>query len=295
MVLKPEDSEPSLADSFGSLTVADREFVFDDDSFPVNAIARMSPESALLMQTCDDARIDAIGVGSGGDDLLASIDANHDMKITREEFMSSFLGPLDNGGDAFHFIRSVILQPQSLGAPENDEEPAIELGQFFHINWGWREFLTSGGDILYPWRFIIDNSIGPLGLPTPEERVAAFKQANNMISNLVDALKDQSKYPTIVQMEDKLIDCNKDPGHKSKARKQNSVYNTSMAFMEASAGLSYYHIGAGDGGAGALSGDSIFGSQLAYPAEWKPDQFFHESRLAKVAKCLVQKNKNAFN
>merc|ERR1711862_304029 len=67
MVLKPEDSEESLADSIGS--------------FPVNAIARMSPESALLMQTCDDVRSDAI---NNTEDVLSSIDVDHDMRITKE-------------------------------------------------------------------------------------------------------------------------------------------------------------------------------------------------------------------
>merc|ERR1712194_401590 len=103
MVLKPEDPLPSLADSIGSLTVGNRQFIFDNDSFPVDAIARMSPESALLMQTCDDVRSDAI---ENDDDLLARIDTDHDMKITKEEFISAHDMTLNQAHDAYDFILS---------------------------------------------------------------------------------------------------------------------------------------------------------------------------------------------
>ena len=48
-----EDGEPSLKQSIlGSMTVPNKVFKFDEDSFPVNAIARMTPESAT---TCKHA------------------------------------------------------------------------------------------------------------------------------------------------------------------------------------------------------------------------------------------------
>ena len=68
------------------MTVANRIFSFDEDSFPVDAIARMSPESAVQMQTCDNVRTDAIN-NPNDDNVLASYDTNNDMKITKDEFI----------------------------------------------------------------------------------------------------------------------------------------------------------------------------------------------------------------
>lgn len=143
LVLRPDDSEPSLAESISNLTVGNKQFKFDNDSFPVDAIARMSPESARFMQTCDDVRTDARDGSNGStEDLLTSIDANHDMMITKEEFTSA-LG-LDNSGDAFDFIQSVFASPFSESSDEDELPPYIPLGQFLHINWGWREYLKTG-------------------------------------------------------------------------------------------------------------------------------------------------------
>merc|ERR1712157_572444 len=281
MVLKPEDSEPSLADSIGSLIVGNRAFNFDNDSFPVDAIARMSPESALLMQTCDDVRSDAIE--NDDDNLIASIDTDHDMKITREEFIIAHDTPLIQAHDAFDFISSVVIQPELLGKPTTGESTSIELGQFFHINWGWREYFKTGGDISYPWRSILENTIGPLGGDLPESRVIAFKQANSVLSHLISALRDDAKYPSKAIMEERLINCD--------SNDIDSQYITNCStqvFLDESGGSAYIPIGPGDGGAAALQGESILGTPLAYPSQWKPD--FYDSKLVKVAKCLVSDN-----
>jgi len=278
MVLKPEDSEPSLADSIGSLTVSNRVFNFGNESYPVNAIARMSPEAALVMQTCDDVRSDAIN----HDDIFShSVDVDHDMKITKQELISA-LGTTNNTEDAFDFLSSVVIQPELLGKPK-DESPSIELGHFFHINWGWREYLETDGEISYPWRSILENTIGPLGNSSPESRVTAFKQANSILSNLFIALRDETKYPSKAKMEEKLINCN--------ANSIDSQHINDCAaevFLGESGGPSYIPIGPGDGGAATLSGESIFGTPLAYPSQWKPGPDFYDSRLLKVAKCLVK-------
>ena len=278
MVLKPEDSEPSLAESIGSLTVANQVFTFDNDSFSVNAVARMSPESAAHMQTCDDVRSDAIG-NQDSDDVLALYDVNHDMKITKNEFTSAH-GALSNSEDAFDFILSVFIQPEVLGKPK-EESPSIELGQFFHMNWGWREYLTTGGDIAYPWRVILENTIGSGG-KTPEKRVAAFKQANAVLSNLIIALKDESEYQSKAEMEEKLISCDS-----IDSESQYLADCIDRAFLVESGGSSYIPVGPGDGGAAVSSGGSIFGTPLAYPSEWKPSADFYDSRSLKVASCLV--------
>merc|ERR1712176_689018 len=278
MVLKPEDSEPSLADSIGSLIVGNRAFNFDNDSFPVDAIARMSPESALLMQTCDDVRSDAIE--NDDDNLIARIDTDHDMKITQEEFIIAHDTPLIQSHDAFDFISSVVIQPELLGKPTTGESTSIELGQFFHVNWGWREYFKTGGDISYPWRSILENTIGPLGNNSPASRVAAFKQANYILSNLIIALRDDVKYPSKAIMEERLINCDI-----SDTDSQYITNCSAQVFQSESGGSAYIPIGPADGGAAALRGESIFGTPLAYPSQWKPD--FYDSRLLKVAKCLV--------
>ena len=269
MILKPDDMEPSLAESIGSLTVANRVFEFDDDSFPVDAIARMSPESAVYMQTCDDVRSDAMGQ-QGEDDVLAIYDTNHDMKITKEEFEFAH-GALENSADAFDFVRSI--QPDILGKPnDGSTDPSIELGQFFRLNWGWREFFTTGGGIAYPWREILENTIGSGG-NTSSERVAAFKQANAVLTGLIIALKDQDLYPSKKVMEEKLINCN-----------SNGIERQHLA--DCASGVFFAE--SGDDSPTPLSGgESIFGIPLAYPSEWKPSADFYESKSLKVASCLV--------
>jgi len=287
MVLKPEDTLPSLADSIGSLTVGNRQFIFDNDSFPVDAIARMSPESALLMQTCDDVRTDAI---KNDDGALATIDADHDMKISREEFISAHNDYDDDKGatsdqayDAFDFISSVIVQPELFGYYKSSSSPSIELGQFFHINWGWREYLKTGGDISYPWRSIIENTIGSLGNNSPESRVASFKQANSILSNLIIALRDQTAYPSKVYMESKLINC--DANFIAEYAISNCAAQVSSHHGGA---FDYIPIGPGDGGSGTLDGEFIFDLPLAYPSQWTPEKsHFVDNRLLKVATCLV--------
>jgi len=282
MVLKPDESGPSLAESIGSLTVANQVFTFDKDSFPVNAIARMSPESAVHMQTCDDVRNDSIN-NQDVDNVLAAYDINHDMKITKDEFISA-RGSLGNTEDAFDFIQSVFIQPEILGKSreaQSESLSAIELGQFFHLNWGWREFLKTGGSISYPWRVILQNTIGSGG-QTSEDRVTAFKQANVILSNLIVVLKDESDYPSKKIMEDKLINCNK-----SDSESQYLASCAAQVFLTESGGPSYFPVGPGDSGAAALDDESIFGTPLAYPSKWKPSSDLYESRSLKVASCLV--------
>jgi len=271
MILKPDDREPSLAESIGSLTVANRVFEFDDDSFPVDAIARMSPESAVYMQTCDDVRADAMGQ-QGKDDVLAVYDMNHDMKITKEEFEFAH-GALENSADAFDFIQSI--QPADMLGKPNDgsSDPSIELGQFFQVNWGWREFFTTGGGIAYPWREILENTIGSGGT-TSSERVAAFQQANAVLMVLIVALKDPDLYPSKQVMEEKLINCN-----------SNDIERQHLA--DCAAGV--FLADSGDDSSIPLSGggESIFGIPLAYPSQWKPSANFYENKSLKVASCLV--------
>lgn len=60
--------------------------------------------------------------------------------------------------------------------------------------------------IAYPWRAILENTIGSGG-QTAEARVASFKQANVVLSQLIDVLQDQDEYPSISDMENKLINC----------------------------------------------------------------------------------------
>ena len=133
MVLKPDDTEPSLAESIGSLTVANKVFEFESNSFPVDAIARMSPESSVHMQTCNDVRTELSNTQDEAD-VLASYDSNHDMKITSDEFISAHGG--SNSADAFDFIRSVFIQADTLGKPSDNGSAmtSIELGRFFHLN-----------------------------------------------------------------------------------------------------------------------------------------------------------------
>merc|ERR1719343_406230 len=169
------------------------------------------------------------------------------MKITKEEFSSAH-GGLNNTDDAFDFILSAVIQPELLGKPQEDS-PSLELGQFFHINWGWREYLKTEGDISYPWRSILENTIGRLGNDTPEDRVAAFKQANSVLSNLILELRNEIKYPTKMDMEDKLINCDTDD-----FMSHNINTCAAEAFLSESGGSAYIPIGPGDGGGASLSG-----------------------------------------
>ena len=273
MIFKPDDNLPSLKDSIGSLEVGNKVFNFANDSYPVDAIARMSPESAIVMQVCDDVRSDA------GGDLLTEIDVDHDMKITKKEFIAAHK-LLPNAVDAFDFASSVLIQPEQMGKPK--DESSIELGQFFHVNWGWREYLKTGGDISYPWRSIIENTIGPLGNESPENRVNAFKQANSILSNLFIALQNVRRYPSREKMEKRLIYCKTNDYVSDKI-----TTCANQAFLAESGGPAYIPIGAGDGGAASSSSESIFDTRLAYPSQWTPGSDFYDSRLLKVAKCLV--------
>merc|ERR1712232_1034501 len=214
------------------------------------------------------------------DNLIASIDTDHNMKITQEEFIIAHGASLIQAHDAFDFISSVVIQPELLGKPTTDESASIELAQFYHINWGWREYLKTGGDISYPWRSILENTVGPLGGDSPESRVNAFKQANAVLSHLITALRDDEKYPSKAIMEERLINCDSND-----VDSQYIANCSAQVFLDESGGSAYIPIGPGDGGAAALRGESIFGTPLAYPSQWKPD--FFDSRLLKVAKCLV--------
>ena len=292
MVLKPKIDGPSLAESIGSLTVANRVFTFDNDSFPVDAISRMSPESATHMQTCDDVRTDHINNPS--DNLLTSYDINNDMKITEDEFMLAH-GSLSNSKDAFNFIRSIFVQPESLGKITSSTS-VIHLGQFFHINWGWREFSESGGGISYPWRVILENTIGSGGA-TSDERVLMFNRANAILLHLLVALKDVQTFPSIKEMKGKLMECS-DVSKKAAISdlEASSLTNCgATTHLAESGGASYFSIGSGDSGAAALHDESVFGTPLAYPAEWKPDTSVYGSKTLIVASCLVSQGSLTFS
>ena len=268
MVLKPDDTKPSLAESIGSLTVADKVFNFDSNSFPVDAIARMSPQSAVHMQTCGNVR-DHLVSSQDENDVLALYDSNHDMKITKDEFMTAH-GEIGNSEDAFDFIQSVFIQSEALGKPTDEPlSSSIELGRFFRLNWGWREFLTSGGDIAYPWRITLENTIGSGDLTT-DERTETFKKVNIVLSSLIVTLKDQKKYPSKLEMEQKLINC-----ESNDAEGQVLIEN---CFSEV------FYIGS-KGSSDSV--DSIFGSALAYPSNWKPNRDVYESKPLQVAMCLI--------
>jgi hypothetical protein len=296
LVLKPEDRESSLAEAIGSLAVANQNFTFHEDAFPVNAIARMSPESAPLMQTCDDVRADAID-NKDDENVLVSMDSDHDMIITKEEFTSA-IGQ-DNSGDAFDFIASIFATPEILGAKpgEEDELPSIPLGQFFHINWGWREYLKTGGDISYPWRVVLENTIGPMGLSTPSQRVAAFKQANVILSSLILETNDQVKYPSRAAMEGILLECDASTESESQRRFLVDCVNEAIHIDK---GAAYIPVGPGDGGAARAAPailrdsspevESIFGMPLAYPSAWEPGTDMYESKIRKAANCLAAQN-----
>jgi len=226
------------------------------------------------MQTCDDVRHDLSNT-QDKTDVLALYDSNHDMKITKDEFISAH-GNMGNSVDAFDFIQSVFIQADTLGKPHDEGSAAshssIELGRFFRLNWGWREFLTSGGGIAYPWRVVLENTMGS-GL-TSNERVKAFKQANFVLSNLIIALKDQDKYPSKTEMEEKLFTCKSNANHES----QQIVDDCFEKIFYAGSSVV----------TSSSSNESIFGFSLAYPSQWKPEKgSIYESKSLQVARCLV--------
>ncbi len=271
MVMKPDDTLPSLGASIGNFTVANKVFEFGDDSYPVHHIARMSPESAAHMQTCDDVRVDL--ENNQDDDVLALYDSNHDMKITKDEFKSAH-GDNTNSDDAFDFIQSVFIDAaDDLGKPDGGSAPSIELGRFFQLNWGWQEFLKSGGNIFYPWRVVLENTIGSGG-STAEKRVSAFKKSNFVLSKLITALKDEDKYPSKSEMEKKLINCDSDD--------EDSDY-VAQCLSNA------FYVADSVEGSSDYSGDAeeIFGTPLAYPSKWKPEDGVYNNKSLKVASCLV--------
>jgi len=129
----------------------------------------------------------------------------------------------------------------------------------------------------------LENTIGSGG-QTAETRVAAFKQANAVLSNLIIALKDQDKYSSKADMENKLVNCE---GKDTSSESQHLANCASLVFLGESGGSSYISVGPGDGGSALSNGKSTFGKPLAYPSEWKPSADFYESRPLKVASCLV--------
>merc|ERR1719401_1599129 len=125
------------------------------------------------------------------------------MKITRDEFIA-FHNNKANADEVFSFLKS--LQPSVLGKSLSSAE-TINLGVFFHVNWGWREFAATSGSISYPWREILENTVG-VGGDTAKARVRAFNKANAIISTLAKILSDSSsKYTTIELMEQHFLNC----------------------------------------------------------------------------------------
>ncbi len=270
MVLKPDDTLPSFASSIDNITVANKVFEFGNDSYPFHAIARMSPESAAHMQTCNDVRAD---LENDEEDVLALYDSNHDMKITKDEFKSAH-GSSTNSEDAFEFIHSVFIDPTNdLGKPVDGSGSSIELGRFFQLNWGWQEFLNSGGDIFYPWRIVLENTIGSGG-KTAAERVTAFKKSNFVLSKLITALKDEDKYPTKAEMEKKLINCDID---------DNESEHVAKCLSKA------FYVADTVEGSTSYTGEAeeIFGTPLTYPSKWKPEDGVYNNKSLNVASCLV--------
>lgn len=271
VVLKPSgDAGESLSDTIGTLTVANQEFEFDTDSFPVDAIARMSPESAIHMHTCHDVQQTVKRSESISKSFVKSLeyDADGDLSITAEEFTAAH--PFNNSDVAFDFVKSI--QPDVLG---KSESASIELGQFFHMNWGWREFATSDGGIALPWRRILENTIG-IGGDSVTERVKSFQHANAILSALLSALSDSTEYASQEDMEDKLLNCEPLPEAHA-ALLQECSFKTHLA---GSGGKKYF--AAGD----AIDTESVYGIPLAYPADLEAS--FYSSKNLKVSMCLVQ-------
>jgi len=111
----------------------------------------------------------------------------------------------------------------------------------------------------------------------------AFKQANAILSHLLVALKDVNEYPSITEMEEKLMECDSSDLEAGVALASCGA----ATHLAESGGSSYFPIGSGDSGAAAANSESVFGTPLAYPSEWVPDTEFYESRSLKVASCLV--------
>lgn len=255
------------------MTIGNQDFAFDSDSFPVDSIARMSPESAIQMQTCQDVQTAAVSTDLPKSNIL-SYDSNGDMKITREEFIAAH--DADNSDEAFNFLKSI--QPSVLGKSLPSTE-SIELGQFFHVNWGWREFAASSGGISLPWRAILENTIG-VGGDSAEARVLAFDHSNAIHSTLAKILSDSDRYPTIELMQEHFLRC----GALPESQANDLATCSSQTHLANSGGDKYFPVGPGDGGSSTRT-NSIFGIPLAYPPVWTPD--FYESNYLKVASCIV--------
>mmetsp|Transcript_28862 Transcript_28862/g.31898 ORF Transcript_28862/g.31898 Transcript_28862/m.31898 type:complete len:597 (+) Transcript_28862:108-1898(+) len=272
IVLKPEDSLPSLAESIGEIAVGDQVFTFDEDAYPVDAIARMSAESANLMQMCSDIQANSVDSIT----TLMNYDADGDMKVSKEEFVSSRDG-LSNAVESFEFIK--LLQPTGLlFSPDTLSSSTIDLGQFVHMNWGWRNRRT----ISYPWRTILENTMGSGG-STTLERLESFDQANYVLTALLNTLENDDKYPTLAEMERILIEC--DTSELSTEESESLNECSMKTNLGGSGGDWYYPLGPGDGGAASTQNETSYGSKLTYPSIYEPD--FYESKYTKVAKCLV--------
>lgn len=273
IVMKPEDSLPSLAESVGEIPVGDQTFVFDDDAYPVDAIARLSAESANLMQICSDVQENSIDSTS----TLMSYDTNGDMKVSEEEFVSGRGDDLSNVNESFEFIKT--LQPTGLlFSPDMLYSSTIDLGHFVHMNWGWRGKRT----ISYPWRAILENTMGSGG-STAVDRLESFDQGNYVFTALLSALENDDKYPTAAEMQTLLVDC--DTSSLSTEELGYLDECSQKTYLGESGGDWYYPLGPGDNGAAASQDETIYGVKLTYPSVYEPD--FYESKYSKVAKCLV--------
>merc|ERR1719326_1439320 len=97
------------------------------------------------------------------------------------------------------------LQPRDLLGKDRSDAADIEVGQWFHISWGWND-LASGVGTMNSWRNIMENTIGRQGATT-EERVASFVQANAVMSAAMEAIDDTEAYPDADAMEAGLLNC----------------------------------------------------------------------------------------
>jgi hypothetical protein len=269
MVLKPADQGPSLADSIGNLTVSNRVFVFDSDSFPVEAIARMSPESALHMQTCHDVQND-----NSVKSTAQTYDTDNNFKITKDEFIAAHSAP--NGAAAFEFVKS--LQP--VWSLARRTHPQLSSASSCMPTGG-------GGNLLHPG--VESRTHGGTFLKTPlvpEVHLglsASFHFKTKMPSSLLFLRPSLiPKYPSVAAMEDKLLNCEELP----QAEATMLASCSAKSHLGESGGKSYYPIGPGDGGASsATSNNSIFGISLTYPSMWQAD--FYTSKNLKAASCLI--------
>ena len=90
-------------------------------------------------------------------------------------------------------------------------------------------------------------------------RVASFKQENTVLSQLIGVPQDQDEYPSIVDMENKLINCD------TTGREiQHLADCASRLFLGESGGSSYIPGGPGDSaGRAASDGELILRKPLA--------------------------------